>query len=184
MRELKKRFGFSKINSHVKFLKSGHGFTLIEILITLALIGVMATGIIVVLNPLVQLQKAQDAKRKSDLSQIQKAVEQYYQDNGSYPPKFAATDYRIKALDGSVVNWGDPWLPYMANLPADPNSSKNYVYNSTSNGQTYYIYASLDRGANDPQVCNNGAACSSLPAGASCGTGTCSYGISSPNVSP
>lgn len=142
----------------------------------------MATGIILAINPLSQIQKAQDAKRKSELSQIQKALETYYQDNGRYP---LATNFKLIGLDGSTADWGSSWQPYMSVLPKDPSSSKNYVYfNPSKDAQSYYIYASLDRGANDPQVCNNGAACSSLPSGASCGTGTCNYGVSSPNVSP
>ncbi len=160
------------------------GFTLIEVLVTLALIGVMATGIIVMVNPLAQIQKAKDTNRKSDLSQIQKALETYYQDIGKYPS--STVDYKIKGLDGNSVVWGSSWQPYMATLPKDPSSSKNYVYNSTSpDGQTYYIYASLDRGANDSQACNGGAKCNGVPSGAGCGTGaTCNYGVSSLNVSP
>jgi len=144
----------------------------------------MATGIIVMVNPLAQIQKAKDTNRKSDLSQIQKALETYYQDIGKYPS--STVDYKIKGLDGNSVVWGSSWQPYMATLPKDPSSSKNYVYNSTSpDGQTYYIYASLDRGANDSQACNGGAKCNGVPSGAGCGTGaTCNYGVSSLNVSP
>jgi len=153
----------------------------------IAVIGIMAVGLVIALNPLTQIQKAQDAKRKGDISQIQKALETYYQDNGVYPLTASALDYRIKGLDGNPVSWGSAWQPYMSILPRDPNSpAKNYVYNASANGQTYYIYASLDRGINDPQICHSdGTACSSLPAGVSCGTGTiCNYGASSPNVSP
>lgn len=170
---------------HAKF-PTLNGFTLIEVLITLALVGVMATGIIIAVNPLSQLQKAQDSKRKSDLSQVQKAVETYYQDNGKYPPSTA--DFRIKDLDGDTVAWGSSWQPYMSVLPKDPTSSKKYVYVSTStDGQTYYLYANLDRGGNDSQACfSTGAACSNAVNNgvtAECG-GNCNYGVSSPNVSP
>lgn len=166
--------------------KLSSGFTLIEVLITLTLIGVMATGIIVALNPLVQLQKAQDAKRKSDLSQIQKALETYYQDNGRYP--LSSSDHKIKGLDNNAVAWGSSWLPYMSVLPKDPSSSKSYVYfSSSSDRQTYYIYASLDRGGNDPQACfASGNSCVSSATNnvaTACG-GNCNYGVSSPNVSP
>ena len=146
----------------------------------------MATGLIVALNPLAQIQKAQDTRRKSDLSQIQKALETYYQDNGRYP---VAKNLKLIRLDGSTADWGSSWQPYMSILPKDPGSpSKNYVYFSSSiDGQTYYIYASLDRGGNDPQACfSTGAACSSAVSsgiGTACG-GNCNYGVSSPNVSP
>ena len=185
MRELKKRIGFSKINPHVKFLKSGAGFTLIEVLITMAIIGVMATGLIIAVNPLVQIQKANDAKRKSDLSSVQKALETYYQDNGRYP---AATSFKIIRLDGSTADWGSSWQPYMSVLPKDPSVSKKYVYfTSATDGQTYYLYANLERGGNDSQACfSTGNACSSAVtngAATACG-GNCNYGTSSPNVSP
>lgn len=149
----------------------------------------MATGIIIAVNPLAQIQKAQDARRKSDLSQIQKAVETYYQDVGKYPP--STSDYKIKGLNNNAIEWGSSWQPYMAVLPKDPVSTKTYVYYSSSNGQTYYLYASLDRGANDPQACIGGW-CKSLPNSDgvqidACGpidADPCDYGVSSPNVSP
>lgn len=144
----------------------------------------MATGIIVALNPLVQLQKAQDAKRKSDLSQIQKALETYYQDNGRYPS--SSSDNKIKGLDNNAVAWGSSWQPYMSVLPKDPSSSKSYMYKIAGlDGQTYYLYASLDRGGNDPQACfPDGGSCNNAPSDTGCGSGVCNYGVSSPNVSP
>ncbi len=76
----------------------------------------------------------------------------------------------------------------MSVLPKDPTSSKKYVYYSTGkDGQTYYLYANLDRGGNDSQACfSTGSACSSAVSsgiGTECG-GNCNYGVSSPNVSP
>lgn len=168
-------------------MKTKKGFTLVELLIVIAVLSVLITGLIVVIDPLSQLQKANDSKRKSDLSEMQRALEVYYQDNRSYPPNPSVNDYRIKGLDGNTVNWGSSWQPFMSTLPKDPSSSKAYVYFVTSNGQTYYLYASLDRGANDPQACNNGNACAGLVANnisaTACG-GTCNFGLSSPNVSP
>ena len=157
---------------------------MVEVLIAMALLGIMATGIIVAVNPLSQIQKAQDSKRKSDLSQIQKALETYYQDIGKYPP--ATSDYKIKGLDNNAVMWGSSWQPYMSVLPKDPTASKSYIYRSPNlDGQTHYLFASLDRGGNDPQACfSDGGKCSNAPSDTGCGTGVCNYGVSSPNVSP
>lgn len=156
------------------------GFTLIELLIVVAIIGILSAGLINIINPVAQLQKAKDAQRKTDLNQIKKALEAYYQDNGHYP---AAVYFMIESTgdDRSAAIWGtDQWAPYMSTLPMDPSSpKKNYVYNSIPDGQTYCIYASLDR---EVQITSFG---SCFPSGASCGTGaTCNYGVSSPNVSP
>lgn len=164
---------FSSIIYYFSFQK---GFTLVELLIIIAIIGVLAGSAIAIINPSAQFQKANDAKRKSDLSQMQKAIEQYYQDMGTYP--ISTADYKIKKSDSSdAVEWESTWAPYMANLPADPNVSKEYIYFST--GQAYYIYASLDRETN---------VLGHLPPDANCGSGmvavACNYGVSSPNVSP
>lgn len=147
------------------------------------MIGILAAATFVILNPVDQLQKGRDNQRKSDLSQIQKVLEQYYRDNGRYPA--SSTDYKIVRLDGSTAEWGAEWLPYMAKLPKDPTTSNRYAYYST--GQAYYLYAAIERGVKDPRACNAGDACKSLsgrgfPATDVCG-GVCSYGVSSANVS-
>lgn len=170
-----------------KFL-SLKGFTLIELLVVIGILGILSVVLLVTINPVAQIQKANDARRKSDLEAIQHALELYYQDAGSYPP--SSSSYTIEYNNVSV-NWGSSWQPYIATLPKDPVSTNQYVYYSppTSNGQAYYLYASLQRGANDPDVCNKGNACKSIqggggfPAATACG-GTCNYGVSSPNVSP
>ncbi len=166
------------------------GFTLVEMLIVLGIVGIVATMLIVGINPLDQIRKSSDTDRKSDIAQLQKALELYYQDNGSYPPSSA--DYKLY-IGTTTLAWGTAsWLPYMSKLPKDPSPQRSYVYYvpASSNGQTYYIYSSLERGAKDPQVCNAGNACVSITAGvagfptaAACGS-TCNYGVSSPNVSP
>ena len=176
MKKLKNKFSIlnSQISSH-------EGFTLIELLVVVAVIGILAASAILFTDPLGQIQKANDAQRKSDLAEIKKGLAIYYQDNGRYPA--STPDYKITNLapGEDAVNWGTPWLPFMKVLPKDPSSSKTYIYHST--GQAYYIYASLDRGGQDSQTCNNGAVCPNVPPGAKCG-GTCNYGVTSSNVSP
>ncbi len=164
------------------------GFTLIELIVVIGILSVLAVASLVALNPVAQFQKANDARRKADLSQIQKALETYYQDNGKYPlSSVSAPLYRITVPPGStIIDWATSWQPYMNLLPRDPIASKTYVYYST--GQSYYLYASLDRGNKDPQSCQNlnaNGECQNVPAANLCGTGVkCNYGVTSPNVSP
>ena len=178
-----RRYNNSSSDAFIGFLKKTKGFTLIELIVVVGILSILAVVGIAALNPVEQFKKASDSRRKSDLAQIQKAVEVYYQDNGSYP---LSDSYMITipAQSGgtTIIDWGKSWIPYMNILPKDPANSKNYVYSST--GQSYFIYASLDREGKDPQACNGGVACEKLPSGASCGSGTCNYGVTSPNVSP
>jgi len=138
-------------------------------LIVIAIIGILAVGSMTLINPLSQIQKANDAKRKADLSQIQKALEIYYNDYGAYP--LTGTGNII-----ATYGWGTQWLTYISKLPIDPSTSRTYVY--CSSGQSYYLYASLEKGG--PLGSNN----CGVPT--ICGTGSpiCNYGVSSSNVSP
>ena len=158
----------------------------------------MAAGLSYLIDPLGQIQKANDARRKSDLEQLQRTLETYYNDNGKYPansitgnygtlPSCSPNNYRILPTSSTCYEWGTVWTPYKTTLPKDPKSSQNYVYYST--GQSYWIYASLEK-SGDPQLCS-GLECPSITTNGitanSCGPSSskpCNYGVSSPNVSP
>ncbi len=165
--------------------KKEEGFTLIELLVVVGILAVLTVTLLSTFNPVDQLNKAYDARRKSDLAQIQRALQIYYQDNNSYPQ--SVSNEIAPGITPTPVPWGSPWQPYINVLPKDPGG-KTYVYYSPD-GQTYYLYASLDRGSLDSQACkgvNN--ACSGAGSGISsyqtaCG-GVCNYGVSSPNTSP
>jgi len=165
------------------------GMTLVELLIVIAVFSLLVTGVIVAINPTAQIGKSNDAKRKSDLAQLQRALEVYYQDKGVYPNNPGPGTYTIN--DGGAKNWGTSWSPYMTTLPKDPLSVNKYVYYSPTSGacvnnQCYFIYANLQQ-TKDPQSCNGGAACSSIATNGiptnACG-GICNYGVSSSNVAP
>jgi general secretion pathway protein G len=177
---------YRKLSPFISPLPPRSGFTLIEVILAIALIAVLSVLALYAINPFEQLGKANDSKKKSDLAQIQRALELYYNDFGAYPS--SSGNFTI-LVNSAEVAWGGSWQPYMVKLPADP-SGKKYIYYSppSSNGQTYYLYASLQRGNKDQQTCNSGNACTSLdqsgfPPSIACG-GTCDYGVSSSNVSP
>jgi prepilin-type N-terminal cleavage/methylation domain-containing protein len=65
--------------------KQNKGFTLLEILLVIAAIGILAAIVLVAINPNRQIAQVRDAQRRSDINTIYKALEQYLIDNGSYP---------------------------------------------------------------------------------------------------
>jgi prepilin-type N-terminal cleavage/methylation domain-containing protein len=165
-------------------IKKDKGFTLIELIVVIGIMGIMSVGIMLTLNPFAQFQKANDARRKSDLAQIQRALEIYYQDKQQYP--LNTGDYliitNVKSQSCSAppcnVAWGTSWQPYVNLVPKDPTSSKNYAY--SSDGQSYFIYASLDKVPSSEQ-CQGPVPCGSTTA---CGSGVCNFGVSSPDKTP
>ena len=126
------------------------GFTLIELLIVVAIIGILAT--LLMTNFIGVRQRARDAQRKSDLRQVQSALELYRSDNGSYP-----STSNTYTLPNSVIS-GDGVCPdagsftygnttYMKKIPCDSlgttyYNNGNYYY--TSDGTTYTLAACLE----------------------------------------
>lgn len=118
--------------------RRNRGFTLIELLVVIAIIGTLAS---VVLASLGQARtKANDAKRLSDLKQLQTALEIYYSDNGRYPP----------LSSGSVVANITGLAPkYIATLPEDPTrtGTSGYRYHSSNYTIGYTLLVNLETDA-------------------------------------
>lgn len=118
------------------------GFTLLELIIVIAIIGILATlGLTSFTGA---QQKARDTKRKGDLKAIQNAVEQYFTDNGGYPDTGGAwwgvcSDFGSHADTG--VNGYIPNLApkYIQRLPHDPRENQAGLCSATS---SCYLYKS------------------------------------------
>jgi type II secretion system protein G len=116
--------------------KGEKGFTLIELLVVMAIIGILATIVLVSLNT--ARQKARDTRRISDLRQVALALEMYYDDNGGYPSDTTASDDDWAVLETEL----EASPVYMTSVPSDPGSN-TYVYHpsetTTANGATDYV---------------------------------------------
>lgn len=119
------------------------GFTLIELLLVIGIIAILASIVIVAINPTKQLADARDAQRRSDVNTILNAVYQYAIDeNGNLP---ACIDGKTAAVPGNVClsndctgvtngcNLSALTGTYLVGLPVDPSGA-------TGNDTNYNIY--------------------------------------------
>lgn len=143
-------------------------FTLIELLVVIAIIGSLSA--ILLPNFMGARERARDSQRKSDLKQIQKALEMYKQDQSppSFPTSVACGASTCFPNSGS--EWKNPVTNsiYMNLVPKDPNRTTNdgiYFY-SVGSDLTYTLCACLENKA-DPGATGTGD-CSG--ANYSCGT--------------
>lgn len=112
---------------------SQRGYSLVEILVALAVLGILA-GIAVVSLPNIS-KRARDAQRLTDLRQLQTVLEREITTVNTYPT--STGDFEIK--DHS---WGSLWSEYDYRLPRDPLPKQKYIY--VSDGLTYQLYAKFE----------------------------------------
>ena len=67
----------------ISFKKKTSGFTIVELLIVIVVIGILAALVIVTYNGI--QQKARDTERKTDIKAVQGQLEAYWANNAKYP---------------------------------------------------------------------------------------------------
>lgn len=92
------------------------GWTLMELLIVIAIIMLLALLFLLV-NWKKSLYRANDTRRKTDLANIRRSFEEYYNDHECYPP-----------VDVLTVCGGPALSPYLAKIPCDPSTKEPYLY--------------------------------------------------------
>ena len=120
------------------------GFTLIELLVVIAIIGILSSIVLASLNT--ARAKARDARRLSDLKELQTALELYFSDYNSYPVSTSQAN-TVTALAALAPN-------YMSVLSDDPlGGSNHYQYMSTASG-AFYCLGSIIEGTAPASTCN------------------------------
>lgn len=145
------------------------GFTLIELLVVMAIIALLASIILASLNS--TRSKGRDARRISDIKQLQLALSLYYDQNGYFP---TANNCGSQQGDNGtqITSALEPLTPFIKPVPLDPTNAgpNKYCYASTdgtnsnlcsgptSQCQGYILRATLEN--SNPSAFSNG-----LPSG-------------------
>lgn len=123
--------------------RSNNGFTLIELMVVIAIMGLLSSVLLVALNS--ARKKGRDARRLADLRQIATALDMYYDTYGQYPPN---TDSDCIGWDTSNMNTANNPNAFihplvnsgiLAASPNDPGKSTN-----TFGGPYFYVYYRYD----------------------------------------
>ena len=122
-------------------MKNQNGFTLVEIMVVVIIIGILAALVIPKFTG-----RTEDARKAAAKSQIDTnfstALDMYEAENGSYP----TTDQGLEALrtqptgDPQPKNWKGPYLK--KDIPPDPwGNSYNYSCPGSHNPSGYDLYS-------------------------------------------
>ncbi|MBN1168790.1 prepilin-type N-terminal cleavage/methylation domain-containing protein [Candidatus Woesebacteria bacterium] len=136
------------------------GYTLIELMIVMAVVAVLSGISIFAMQG--ARASARDGQRKGDLEAIRSALELYKSDCGFYP-QASGNDFEdtfgssFTNTDGTDFN-GDSCpaggtRTYLNDVPADPQTTNDYRYNSTSNF-TYELCTVLEEPPTTTQSCS------------------------------
>lgn len=165
-----------------------NAFTLIEIMVVIAILGILITSFLANFKHARQL--ANDSKRKNDLRQIAVSLESYFNDFEAYPDNDANGKINGCGANDALTpcEWGQAFalthtasgntVTYMPQIPRDPAPTKyTYTYDRVGpSTTTFKLYAFIE---------NTDDADYHSYTGISCGTGvTCTYAITSPNTKP
>lgn len=141
------------------------GFTLVEMLVVIAIIAILAGAVLLAINPVATMRKSRDTTRLSDLDSLRSAI------------NIALTEGEIalvamtgpensgngnQAVDGSgYVEYGPisgktGLGRYIPALPLDPINDADFVYTFQSTADNYEINAVLEYADNEAKMINDG----------------------------
>jgi general secretion pathway protein G len=157
----------------LRFCRRQTGFTLIELLVVVAIVAFLMT--LFFPNFMAARQRARDSQRKSDLAQMQRALELYKSDQNPpvYPTNAVANYFDINLCNNCWSSGADcSGNIYMRKVPCDPGNTvpTPYLYSLDTDVLKYTMSACLENPVDPDKDETTIEAC----------TGTASYTVHEP----
>lgn len=128
------------------------GFTIVELLIVVSIVLVLVGVAVLTFSPAGFIKRGRDEQRISDLALLERVINEYKLDTGTYPdsPNTLRTSTSLPAGNsGPAENAADGWIDadfsvYNTRLPTDPINDANYYYSYQTTGYSYELSTPLE----------------------------------------
>jgi len=119
------------------------GFTLVELLIVIAILGTLAVVVLIALNPVQQLARTRDSGRKSTVAQLGHAIEAAATNNNGVYPGLNATWVQTNLVGSGEIGTVPPLVGYSAPGVGQHPTGATCVANGTTSMQNGWCYSSF-----------------------------------------
>lgn len=137
--------------------KSVRGFTLVEFLVAIAIIAILASVIILIINPVELIKRSRDAARIKDLENLQQAINVSMQEGLTSLESILCKDSGYPCNGSSNIGTrltnGSGWVKAnlavqnsvtVATLPVDPLNNPDYHYTYCADADSWEINTTLE----------------------------------------
>ena len=168
-------------------MKRIKGFTMIELLIVIAVLGVLAVAVLSAINPIEQINRGKDTGSRSDAEQLLSAIDRYYATKGFYPWQNSADDLNAyigwinmkianaTGLLGNLSNATSELKTSFVTRIVSTGSKALFIFNNGESGESTYVCFFPSSGAFQTEAANR---CSAIPPDLSPVSGTICGGAS------
>lgn len=131
------------------------GFTMIELLIVIAVLGILAVAVLASINPIEQINRGRDTGSRSDAEQLISAMDRYYAAKGYYPwmtNGISANTWTDPAGTAAGASAGD--LVQLNNTNSNLGVDDLDIMDALSSGGTAELKSSFTSRLVDPAASN------------------------------